>query len=386
MEYPNTATLGTSTNPVGLINWKSMRMGQMKYARWSHIEPNADGIYTWTDLDAIISFQRQNGASVYFGLYGIPTLYSQTANNPTWGDRVTKGPWNELGECSYPNSLTALTNFVTAVINRYNKAGGAWYDANHAAYGKGIQSWETWNEPGSVNYTSGNTAGSSGAQVTSFWWGTLGQLVDFCYTQYAVIKAEDSTIKVTTPGFGSGFITPLSTFLAATGTINTTRTGAMTCDALAWHPYDLNPPGVVYGTWGKNIYDGSVGVQTLISWMMANGYNLPLWISECGVDGGTGTATEIAWYAAPAAFRYNWMARTMMVCAALGVQSFNPWNWSETGGASGNSGDWQADTTGVQKAYNDFAAKVSGKTIINGNYTLNGPVTLNFSDGSSWTV
>jgi len=40
----------------------------------------------------------------------------------------------------------------------------------------------------------------------------------------------------------------------------------------------------------------------------------------------------------------------------------------------------------LERPYNDFAANVSGKTIVSGYYVENGAVSLSFSDGSSWTV
>lgn len=399
IEYPNTATLGTgtNTNPVGLINWGSMRMCQMLYSRWSTIEPNADGNYVWANLDSIITFQRQNGKSVYFGVYGIPLGYANNSDvNPAYTDAVTKEPWGVLGGAGYPavagknsssrDGMTALTAYVTAVMTRYNSPSGTWVLAN-PTLGKGIQYWEPWNEPGQPNWTGGNAATSSGQRVSSFCWMTVAQHVDFTYAQRVSVKAIDNSVVFTSPGFGG--LTPstnIGPFLAASGIINSAVTGAQCIDALVWHPYSHNPPYVVFEAINNDILMGTSGIQTMKGWMLSKGYNFPLWIGEWGVDAGAATQTEIHWYAAPASFRYTWIARFLMTCAAEGVQCVHPWNWQETGTSSGNSGDWQLDVDGVQKAYNDFATKVSGKTIISGTYGVPGPVYLYFSDVPSWTV
>ena len=77
-----------------------------------------------------------------------------------------------------------------------------------------------------------------------------------------------------------------------------------------------------------------------------------------------------------------------MTFAAMGIKQVYPWHWQETNTTSpyGNSGSWQYDTYGVAAAYNDFAAHVQGKTISGSAIVSPGSVTLNFSDGTSWTV
>lgn len=358
----------------------------MPVGRWATIETSA-GVYNaaaLTALDNLITFQRQNNASVYFGVYATPTFYASASVNPTYADNVTKGPWGLTGECANPTSLTALGNFVTMIVNRYNKPGGAWYNANFATLGKGIQYWEPWNEP-SGSGGNGNSTGS-GATGSGYWWGTVAQLVDVCQTQYAAIKALDPSITVTTPGYAGSSKTYALSFLQTTGP-STNKTGLQSCEAYAFHPYQHGPYGAQYGSWGTNdLIFGNDGVRGVLDWMRINNVAMPLWISEWGVDAGSGTATEIAWYAAPASVRYQWMARCLMTVAAMGVKCIHPWHWEETSTVSGNSGAWQTDTTGVTLAYNDFATKASGKTITKAQCYWNGIVSLTFSDGTNWTV
>lgn len=287
------------------------------------------------------------------------------------------------------DGLTALTNFTTMLVNRYNKVGGAWYNANFATLGKGIQMWETNNEPKMDGLGNANGSGI-GAQVGSFSWMTNTQTVDHAYTQYAAIKAADSSIVVTSPGFTAGTITTtMGVFLPQLGTVNGTKHGSDSCDAIAWHPYRHNQPGTFWGAWLNDIVDGRAGIRTINSWQAAHSYNFPLVISEVGVDTDSTTADVTRWYAQTPSFRYTWMVRWWMICAAFSVKSVFEWKWasdSSNDSVHGCSGWWQGDTNGVCQASKDFVVNVQGKTINSGTYTLNGAVTLNFSDGTSWTV
>jgi hypothetical protein len=372
-------------SPVGIIPWKTARLSQQYGTRWSDIETSA-GVYSsaaLTALDSMITFQRQNGANVYFGVYGTPRFYADnTTPKPTVTDFNALGPWNGFGECANPTSLAALAAYVTLIVNRYNKTGGAWYDANFATLGKGIQFWEPWNEP---DYPNANNSPAIGQKGTNFFWGTAPQMVDMCKTQWDAIKALDASIVVTSPGFSgqsSG-----KTFMTTTGGLG--ATGLSISEAFVWHPYARTPPGTVYNQWQDNIVTGPNGLNELRSWMLTNGTSLPLWINEWGVwDGNVNQTPSItAWYGEPPEFRYRWYMRFMMTIAAYGVQVFAPWHWQQTN-PIGNSGNWQQDVNGVAKAYNDFNRLVVGKEIVLylSGYKSDGTVFLNFSDNSTLTI
>lgn len=113
---------------------------------------------------------------------------------------------------------------------------------------------------------------------------------------------------------------------------------------------------------------------------------MPLWFGEWGVDASGTNQTTLDWYAAAPSVRYNWMARFLMTCAALGIKRVDPWHWQQTSPTQGNSGWWQGDVNGVTKAYNDFAANSLGKTIVSGSYKMAGDVRIEFSDSTSWQV
>lgn len=380
----------SGADPTGIINYGAVRMMFTPGTRWSDIETSA-GVYSeaaLADVDALITFQRTYGKTVIWGHDGTPLFYAQTAANPVVGDDVTKDPYGNLGGASYPTSLAAVTDYVSMMIQRYNKPGGAWYDVHGATLGAGIQRWETGNEP--PLDALGNRATAPGQTTTSInFWGTVGQLTDYVQTQYAAIKAVDPSVTVLSPGLSNHAENDeFRKYMESVGTI-TGKTGAESCDALAWHPYFAGPPGIKYGVWMYpwlgDMMTGPLGAARVGKWLKDEGYPHAMHMTEWGMDTASSTDTTTAWIAKAADFRYNWICRSFMCAAAGGAASIHPWHWGMTG-ATIISGDWQNDTDGAQRAYNDCAARLSGKTIVSGTYEVNGVVSLTFSDGSTWTV
>ena len=393
MRYPVAAN---DYNPVGILKWGAMRASQLHESRWNNIELSP-GIYdaaALAKLDRIITFQRRNGAAVMLGVYGTPRHWASTAANPKYSDYNTAGRWNavldpaKFGEGAFPTSLGAVTNYVSMLVNRYNLPGGAWYGAHSSTLGKGIQAWETWNEPelpvnGSTN---GNSFGFGG-RSSNFWWGSKEQMVDMAYTQYAAIKALDPSIIVTCPGLVGNQLQRASRFFPITGTA-TGKTGAQACDAYAWHPYGcIGKNYSPWGTWAHNVVDHPTDGITAIRTMLAGwGLSLPLYITEWGMAEDVDSAQIAAFYAQPAAFRRSFMESFLLTCAAFGVKQVHPWHWQQPSLLKGNSGAWPTDTAGVAAAYNAIAANVVGKTIVGLKVEANGPLTVTFSDGSTYTT
>ena len=284
---------------------------------------------TLATLDAIVTFQKQNNANIIFGLYGTPTMYADAANaHPTYTDAITKGAWGGLGENGNPTSLQAVNNFTSMVVSRYNTANGAWYSVHGGTLGKGINAWETWNEP-SFNNTNGNVTGFNGSGA-GFFYGTAAQSVDLSQTQYAAIKAIDPSITVLTPGFNP--YTLGVQWLTTTGTY-TGKTGGQSCDAFAFHPYQSMPFGSNFGTWNTTgLNDIVYNVNTLRNLLTGIGYgSLPLWITDYGLDASGLDANETNWQQQPSYFRYVFMGRLLMTMAALGIKVVCFWHWQETG-------------------------------------------------------
>ena len=99
---------------------------------WKYVEPNANGVYDWTEWDKAEAFwAASNIGFVQFNLYAVPAGYrSQPENGST-------GEWS----MQLPNNQTALRNFLTALCNRYSRvkmievANEVWTDNNGIAYG-----------------------------------------------------------------------------------------------------------------------------------------------------------------------------------------------------------------------------------------------------------
>lgn len=374
--YPTTGAGDAGNNPTGVIEWETLRSAQMPETRWFSIETSA-GFYDFTTLDALITFQKSSGKHFYFGFYGTPAFYAGSTPNPTYADNVTPGRWNFNGENANPTSLAVVANFVTAVVSRYNKAGGAWFDTYGATYGKGIDAWETWNEPRDAT-GNGNTTGSNSV---GFWWGTLAEMVDVCATQYTTIKSLDSSIVVTTPGHDDD--TTAMAFANAVGAV-TLMQGKDTCDCYAWHMYKRNP--VFYNVQGylEDMIFSYSGVKSAKR-ISENYYDgKPIWCTESGF-GNSGDTAMNYFYAQPASYRYNFMLRRLCILACFDVKYDAMWSWGITGGATGYSGDMQTDTNGVIKARTDFKNNVIGKTIT-GYDISDAQIVLYFSDATTYTV
>lgn len=378
MRYPV-----SGTNPIGLIQMKNHRLSQQYESQWAAIETSA-GVYdsdALAALDSIITFDRQNGISVIMGLYRTPRFYADNVTaNPTYTDYITKGPWGNYGEGAHPTDLQAVANFITMLINRYNLPGGAWFDQYGATLGKGIQYWEPWNEP-PLNTTSTNTnTTGDGAKATSFYWGNKNQLVDLCAVQYETIKALDPSVLMSSPGWTGA---NKESYLTTAGSEYNTTYGGDVCDAWCSHPYNHTPVFNPYGAWYADlVYRATTGFVAEKAALEALGFgDLPLWITEWGVEGAGASDTLTSFYAEDAGFRKLWMQRTFLTMAANGVQMVHPWNWETTC----CSGDWQEDTEGVQAAYNWFATNVVGKTITQVRYYTDGRVGVTV-DGQEITV
>ena len=404
----------------GVLKYGSARMTQLYEARWSTIE-TSPGVYSSAALailDSIITAHRQNGATVLFGVYGVPAFYANNATaNPTYTDAQTEGPWNALGECAMPdsaganyngtntgnnssglNGLTALYNFCQMIATRYNGAGGSWFLANGAALGKAIAYWEMGNEPhfaypSGASVGNGNTTGSGGPGGY-FWWDSANHYVDYCYTQRQAVKAIDSTILMCNGGFAGNPTGLGKVFLQASGAINTGITGYATVDALASHWYGLTPEGTVLGAWGSNrgavnstgADSGVMGITYTSTNMAATDSrfgiaNLPYWCTESGVCEIITDGTTLAWYNAPAPFRKRHMKRLLKTLMGQRVSRWDPWH-AEDIATPFFSGNWQTDTGGVIAAYNELAVESCGKTLIDGAWISGGPVLHQYSDGT----
>jgi hypothetical protein len=359
-QYPTAA----SSAPTGMSfgSWRTHADG---YSCWYQLETSA-GVYDFSNFDTLITTHRSAGRTVVFTVWWTPLFYI-TAGNPVLG---TTHPYAAYPDTTSPNGLTGLSDFITALVTRYNDPAGAWRVAN-PTLGKGIHALEPMNEPG---YT----------PSSPFWQDSAARLVDFCKTAKDAAKAVDADITFLSPGFAS--VASMSTFLSATGVINTGTTGASLCEAIGMHFYETSPPCLQAGEWGitaqGNRWDLLTAYQSYKTAMTAGGVgSLPMWCTETGFDGAN-TSAELTLAAnQSASWRYNWWGRTLLVAAALGFRKWMSFSWDTP-----YLGFPMNDPNGVAKAVNDVHVNVAGKTIKSAYYDVGGAVTLQFTDGSSFAI
>jgi hypothetical protein len=376
------------SSPVGALNYGSVRLSQTYGTRWADIE-TSPGVYDWSQLDQIITFQRSHGKSVYYGFYATPRFYADNSTpNPIQTDYNTRGAWGSLfGEGANPTSLEAVASFCTAAISRYNAPGGVWYDQYGSLYGKGIQYWETWNEPSAWTGGGGHGTIVETNRSTRFGWHTPAQLVDLHVTQYAAIKSVDASVQVSTPGFHASVSNYLASALATVGPLTGVSLGNAT-DAVAWHPYRQTPFGwqSFSNRYQNSMEFGADGVIRMRAACAAAGFpDLPLWANEWGVDDGQTSDEIVAWNAAPPRYRRKWIAQSFASMAILGVKRLDPWHWLQTGAVT-NAGNYQQDVDGALAGYNDAAANLPGRTIVSADYYHRDSIRVQFSSGPEWIV
>ena len=356
-----------SSAPLAMA-YGSYRTHDSVYAWWHKIE-TSQGVYNWGSLDTLISTHRAAGKSVTFCMYGVPNFYLADGNP----NKNTVHATSSYPDGTSPNGITGLTNFISALVTRYNTAVGGWAlqanggGTNWSVIGKGLQYLELWNEP-EFDTTSG------------FWVGSVGQFVDLCHAIRTAAKSVDPSLPVNSPGFSG--MNWLQQFLLATGIVNAGVTGLSVSDAVCFHYYTTMPPGFSFGSWTAANYKlivGDASLKAVLGNCGASGK--AVYVTETGFDYTAGTAELTAMMAQSPQWRYEWWARLMLTGAALGYKSWATYAWDTPYSCYPNS-----DPSGVARAVNDVHLNVAGKTIRNAYYYSGGPVTLEFSDGSSFTA
>jgi hypothetical protein len=154
------------------------------------------------------------------------------------------------------------------------------------------------------------------------------------------------------------------------------------------HIYQACPPVESFGTWaaGPASHNSSPDViDNLAYWKYVAGVcgagGLVVHVTECGFDYTAGTNELNLINAQTPKWRYNWWARQMLTGAALGCKKWMTYSWDTPYSCYPDN-----DPTGVAQAVNDVHINVAGKTIKNAFYYGGGAVTLQFTDGSSFTV
>lgn len=307
--------------------------------RWDQIA-TADGVYTWTAMDAWVTNAEAIGAKPLYTIFGTPnwcaSMPAQTSHYP-----------GKPGIASPPTSITKLTDFLTALLARY---------------GSRIKHFEVWNEV-NIEFTVG---------VAAYWSGTNAQLIDMCVAVYDTVKAaipSATIISPSTQGWGQGLEeiavnvardpnTYLAALLAATNTAGT-RTLASACDLIGMHSYY---PGGVTRQWQ--------GMAAAIRAVLTTaGVSKGIFDTETGLIDLEDNATLYT------DDKYLRLLKQNMVCAAaLGFQG-QCWYAYDHSGMGFNS------RAGLITAYTQLATYLHGATINSALQYKNGSVVASVTKG-----
>lgn len=284
-------------------------------------------------------------------IYGCPTFLAQA------GQAATAGPYEGLGEGSYPTDLSQLTYFCTEFANR-----------NTTVWGGFFTTVQIFNEPEGGNF-------SGVANSTNFFWGTAVQFVDMSATVYAALNGTG----LTRLSAGTYKMSTFNTWLSTQGSV-TGKFGYECFDAVAAHPYHAAPNGT-YSARGnfKTLPDGGVnGIRSTLTTYSKQ--NVDIYFTEYGLDGSESTGIVATFLAKTAAERKLLIIRLIMAAARSGVKNFCFWSY---GGAQ-LVGDMVTDTTGVALGINEANLAIAGKTITSGGWYPDGREWLQFSDGTEY--
>lgn len=167
--------------------------------RWAEIN-TSNGVYDWSGLDLAINTHYAAGRSIYYQIYQCPTWAARVA----W--QSTPDAYNYNGGGSPPNSLTSLSDFVTALVTRYTPK---------------IKFLSTWNEA------------SYAQDGTGFFWGSAADLAAMARAVKIAARAVDGAIVLASPDFtGTANVAP---FLNASD--GAAGFGRQHVDLIAYHPY-----------------------------------------------------------------------------------------------------------------------------------------------------
>ena len=335
LAYGHFRTHDNSSTPVN-INWRAINSVQ--------------GQYDWSGLDTVINYHEGLGKTIIYTIYGCPT-WAATANGKTHTD-----PYGSLGGADKPADITYLSDFITALMLRYNSGG------LHR-----IKFIEIWNEPNfSLNWN-------------GFFWGSAVDMVWMGNAIYAAAKAIDSSIIILSPGFSGN--DPLVPFLTAIDLVSG-KHGYEICDAIAIHPYGHSFLGQYNGIDIANTGRQSIAVTREL--MLANNAgNKALYITEWGVVGSLPTVSTplTPFDRLSPSVRRNIIRRTLAIAAILNVKGVSLYSY--TNGESGWSGNLITDITGVRAALADVTLHLCGKTIIGAQILSDGSLQFTTTVGTT---
>lgn len=274
---------GNPPSPAPTYGYGTVRSHDYGIA-WDNIH-TAPGKFQWDRMDGWVQTHAPAGKTLIYTVYGTPAWASSR--------NTVKDAYGFMGAGAPPSDMSALNDFVQALVSRYNGKGP-----------RKIQFVEIWNEPHFLQNDRG------------FWWGTAAQLADVGRTIAKAAKASDPGIKILSPAFDGlpeGHLTFTTTGIPAglrqyLGTRDTTGAApAQWFDAFAVHTYNANITDPVHGIEGT--------LLQLKETLSHFNISVPIYTTE------TGYTEQSSFNSMPVEQQASMLRRQAAVQAALGVKA-----------------------------------------------------------------
>ncbi len=293
-----------------------------------HLDRNE---YDWRHLDKWVDHHAKAGKTLVFTFYGTPNRFS---TRPQQLD-----PYYYPGGDSKPESLDVVSEFVAALVKRYNGGGT-----------RKLQYLEIWNEP---DFHGGR-----------YWRDSAADLAALCRAAYQAAKAADPGIVVMSPPFNDLFEGPKAYKKVvdwANASDGAGGTGRQWADVMAFHYYhywDENPVEMLDLIEGMRLTRAEIGRP-----------NWDLYLTEIG-DNKTWTNLSPSLEVKARTIR-----RWMLLGAAGGVKMLGL--YSHELNHLGNP----AQNAPIARAIDEMYAMLSGATITAGTLYKDGRVEVTFAGG-----
>ena len=247
--------LGSPASPPPTYPFGAARSHDCDGAHWYDIH-TAPGVFNWNALDAWVTANKSLGRTLIYTVYG----------TPAWAASSTAivDPYGHPGGAAPPASLQPLTDFITALTARYTVNGS-----------NQLNFIEIWNEP------------TFEAPQTAYWSGSASQLAAVGRQIWQSAKAQNTAIKILTPGFSGNLAgnldltapalkdsvgSPVYQYLSASD--GQGGTGSKWCDGVAFHCYNAPESGAKVGFLSE--------IQRVQAMLGMIGISLPIYDTELG--------------------------------------------------------------------------------------------------------
>jgi hypothetical protein len=226
------------------VMWARTNMG------WYQLEPN-EGQFDWTGLDGQVASAKSHGMRL---------LVTVRAISP-WGSSQLPPDWNKPGyHATYPpKDINQYSAFISALATHFRNDGIA---------------WQIENEPNSK----------------SFWGGTQQEYIALLEAGYSAAHQADQDAVVLSAGLACGFskLGKSSSRLVTIQQWFNAILDSHSFDAVDMHDYYLPEDNNAWGLTFQQYIDAHK------SWMQSKGIDVPMWISEAGVNSQSVTFGKLA--------------------------------------------------------------------------------------------